>query len=291
MKNKRGFLSTSVVYSFFVVFLALLLFIVNGFINNRTLRNNMEDKIKEDISDMTFARYLINHSEELGLIQHSSRLESGAKDNSYRYVGENPNNYIMFNNELYRIIGIIGGKVRIIKNSGVITSPISDDDTNYYINTDIYNYLNTTFLSSLGSSSEMIATSKYYVAGLDSSTKTDNIKTIYDNEVGINRQDAINVDVKIGLLYVSDYAFATDVTNYDKPVTGENNWLNTRQNFWTISRLISSNNETFFIDSSGNINTGNVSSSMQIRPVFSLISETKLVSGTGTQTDPYRIEV
>lgn len=291
MKNKRGFLSISVVYSFFVVFLALLLFIVNNFINNRMLLDNMETKIKEDISDMTFARYLTNHSEELGLVHHNSRLENGASDNSYRYVGANPNNYITFNNELYRIIGVIDGKVRIIKNASSISSPVSTKDTNYFINTDIYNYLNTTFLNSLGTSIDLISISTFYVDGLEVSAKTDTLKTVYDNEVGANRHDAIHLNMKIGLLYLSDYAYATDVTNYGKTISGTDNWLNTRQSFWAISRLISSNNEFFYIDSGGNINTSNVSANLQIRPVFSLVSEVKLASGTGTQTDPYRIEV
>ena len=31
-----------------------------------------------------------------------------------RYYGKNPNNYVSFNNELWRIIGVIDGKIKII---------------------------------------------------------------------------------------------------------------------------------------------------------------------------------
>ena len=33
-----------------------------------------------------------------------------------RYYGANPNNYVSFNNELWRIIGVIDGKIKIIRN-------------------------------------------------------------------------------------------------------------------------------------------------------------------------------
>ena len=44
MSNK-GFISISVIYSFFLVFLMLLLFIVNGYVNNRTLLKKIENEI------------------------------------------------------------------------------------------------------------------------------------------------------------------------------------------------------------------------------------------------------
>ena len=37
-------------------------------------------------------------------------------DNTYRYVGSNPSNYISINNELYRIIGIFDDRLKVIKN-------------------------------------------------------------------------------------------------------------------------------------------------------------------------------
>ena len=54
---------------------------------------------------------------------HNSTLTNGAGDNSYRYAGANPNNFICFGSDattcpddnLYRIIGVIDGKVKLIK--------------------------------------------------------------------------------------------------------------------------------------------------------------------------------
>ena len=54
---------------------------------------------------------------------HDSSLANGAGDNSYRYAGSNPNNYVCFGSDvspcptdnLYRIIGVIDNKVKLIK--------------------------------------------------------------------------------------------------------------------------------------------------------------------------------
>ena len=36
-----------------------------------------------------------------------------------RYYGASPNNYVSFNNELWRIIGVIDGKIKIIRNESI----------------------------------------------------------------------------------------------------------------------------------------------------------------------------
>ena len=58
-----------------------------------------------------------------GLYYHDASLANGAGDGSYRYSGANPNNYVCFGStaspcptdNLYRIIGIFGDKVKLIK--------------------------------------------------------------------------------------------------------------------------------------------------------------------------------
>ena len=57
------------------------------------------------------------------LYHHTSTLTNGAGDNSYRYAGANPNNYVCFGtntspcptDNLYRIIGVFGDQVKLIK--------------------------------------------------------------------------------------------------------------------------------------------------------------------------------
>ena len=69
------------------------------------------------------------------LYYHDSSLTNGAGDNSYRYAGANPNNYVCFgSNEstcptdnLYRIIGVFGNNVKLIKYDYGTTDELGTD--------------------------------------------------------------------------------------------------------------------------------------------------------------------
>ena len=73
---------------------------------------------------------------------HNSSLANGAGDNSYRYAGANPNNYVCFGsnastcpeNNLYRIIGVFGDNVKLIKATAA-TSDLLGTDGNYLSST------------------------------------------------------------------------------------------------------------------------------------------------------------
>ena len=71
-----------------------------------------------------------------GLYHHDSNLTNGAGDNSYRYAGADPNNYVCFGSDeatcptenLYRIIGVIDGKVKLIHAYGATTDMLGTDE-------------------------------------------------------------------------------------------------------------------------------------------------------------------
>ena len=76
-----------------------------------------------------------------GLYHHDASLTNGAGDNSYRFAGADPNNYVCFgsdeatcpNENLYRIIGVIDGKVKLIHAYGATTSMLGTNEG--YVNT------------------------------------------------------------------------------------------------------------------------------------------------------------
>ena len=82
---------------------------------------------QESQSNQTLADYVISQytgtQEENGIYYHNSTLTNGAGDNSYRYAGANPNNYVCFGSDattcpednLYRIIGVFDNQVKLIK--------------------------------------------------------------------------------------------------------------------------------------------------------------------------------
>lgn len=76
---------------------------------------------------------------ENDIYYHTGTLSNGAGDNSYRYSGAIPNNYVCFGSDettcpednLYRIIGVIGGKVKLIKYD-FANSNLLGTDGDYY---------------------------------------------------------------------------------------------------------------------------------------------------------------
>lgn len=98
---------------------------------------------------------------------------------------------------------------------------------------------------------------------------------------------------KIGLMYVSDYAYAADSNYWNLTVsrytdiTGDN-WMYMGLFEWTITDYYSSSS-IYFLSDQGRVSSGS-SSAYAVRPVFYLNSDVIYVSGTGTQTDPYQIQ-
>ena len=79
-----------------------------------------------------------------GLYYHDTDLANGAGDNSYRYSGANPNNYVCFGftttpcpaENLYRIIGVLNDngeyQVKLIKSDYTTSAMLGTDGRDYY---------------------------------------------------------------------------------------------------------------------------------------------------------------
>ena len=240
---------------------------------------------------------------------HNSSLANGAGDNSYRYAGasEEVNNYVCFGStastcpsaNLYRIIGVFGSEVKLIKSTSYGNYAWESDwrgqgnTWNSSTKPDIRNTLNTTFLNTLSSTwQNKIATHAYKVGGMTYSNGISRPNTAYNYEVGANSSSTTD-NMKIGLMYVSDYGYAsspsywtTDLSDYDE-ATGSN-WLDLGSVEWTISSEFSG--AAFNVESSGRVYGGyRVDNSYAVRPVFYLTSSITYNRGSGTAADPVRI--
>ncbi len=251
---------------------------------------------------------------ENGLYYHTSSLSANsAADNSYRYSGANPSNYVCFGsdatscpaNNLYRIIGVFDSETKLIKNASignyVWESDWNGQGNNWTISSrpDIYATLNSTFLNTIPTEwQSKIVTHIYKVGGISYSNGTGALRTAFDYEVGGNSSTTTD-SMKIGLMYVSDYGYATISSywgnslgsNYNNTTVRNANWLYLGSYEWTISRNSSNSNSTFYINSNGNVADNSVVGSNTIRPVFYLSSDVTYISGTGTAADPYRIGI
>ena len=238
---------------------------------------------------------------------HDVDLANGAQDNSYRYSGANPNNYVCFGatgadcqnaENQYRIIGVFNNQVKLIKATSY-GSYVWEQDWNTQGNTwdgttkpDIYTTLNTTYYNTLSSEwQNLIAESTWQVGGMANS-RTNTAKQYYDVEVGTGQSGYVET-MKIGLMYVSDYGYGASPEKWTTALFernyGTDNWLYLGVDEWFISRNTSSPGDAFRLFSSfgGAVSYILVGGTFAVRPSFSLTSTATISSGTGTSTDPF----
>ena len=161
--------------------------------------------------------------------------------------------------------------------------------------------LNTNFTTNIGTAwANKIATTTWKVGGGTYANLRDAVpKTAYQYEVG-SSASTTTYDAKIGLMYVSDYYYSaspsawtlvgynSDYTKSYASAKGEH-WLYGGGWEWTISRISGTSNFAFFVYGHGYVYSDNVYNYFGVRPSFSLLSSTTYVSGSGSMSDPVRI--
>ena len=161
--------------------------------------------------------------------------------------------------------------------------------------------LNTNFTTNIGTAwANKIATTTWKVGGGTYANLRDAVpKTAYQYEVG-SSASTTTYDAKIGLMYVSDYYYSaspsawtlvgynSDYTKSYASAKGEN-WLYGGGWDWTFSRYSDSSDRAFRVDGSGYVFSNRVDGYRGVRPSFSLLSSTTYVSGSGSMSDPVRI--
>lgn len=246
----------------------------------------------------------------------NANLEAG--DNSYRYAGANPNNYICFKEgctdaEKFRIIGVTDNKVKVIKykhagykkwnekagytaktgDEGLTAGKtytniwaIKQTDDTYYTSS-LNDYLNSEYLSILGNASDLIDVTTWHTGGLSGSERSNNnAQGIFNIETRSNP----TVDSKIALMYVSDYMYAAaptywSLTGYNsKDATKDyraslgNDWIYVSDFPMSISRLTDFIDRIWLIKSDGHVEAAVATGSNVIHPTFNLIPNAKIVN-------------
>ena len=225
-----------------------------------------------------------------------------------RYYGKAPNNYVSFNNELWRIIGVIDGKIKIIRNESIGNYywAAVDNDSNNWDKSDLKGYLNNEYYNGIDTLyKNMISEETYYLGGTE--WNRDNILTtgeFYNAERSNSVYSGNPTSIKqhIGLMYPSDYGYAAgssclNTVLYDYGNSCKNSdWLFNG----TTELLQTPYNSLFYyvtvLYNSGSISGGSVSrpsgaSPNAVRPVLYLSSDIKITGGDGSQSDPYEISL
>ena len=269
-------------------------------------------------------------------------------DNNLRFIGANPNNYVSFNEELWRVIGVMNNiddgtgkketRLKIIRDEPIgeyswdnKTSGTGSSDSNYgsndwsdsalqiVLNTGAY-YNRTSGecpyggngstvvcdFSSTGLTEEaksMIDNAVWHLGGLSSYSNL--TSTFYTSERGatVYSGHATEWTGQIGLVYPSDYGYATsggsgtdrasclskELYNWDSVSDCySNNWLYRGSNYhWTLTPFSSNSDFVFGVYSYGFVSDVNGA----VSPALYLSSNVKISGGEGTRDLPYTLSL
>ena len=235
-------------------------------------------------------------------------LQIGATESvtEYRYRGSNPKNYVTFNNETWRIIGVfptddgtgkIENRIKIIKDQSIGNKKWDTGNSNNWARPATLNTeLNTTYLNSLDSTAKsMIGNTKYYLGGYNNNLQIQK-DVMYQYERKTNGSIPNSWVGKLAIMYASDYGYAVsdectqNLYNYNNATCKNNNWLFKGIDEWTLLRFASISYGVFGVGSGGYVSSYGVSDNPYgVRPVLYLISSAKITGGNGTIGSPYTL--
>ncbi len=268
-------------------------------------------KVDFEITAVDYIKELDESSEDL--------KEDGTSDNNIRYVGLNPNNYVLFNGEKWRIIGVMNNvkdnetdsvpksKIKIIK-SELSTNKLAWDSSekNDWNESSLQEYLNGTYYEEISEDSQkLISSSLWNLSGIDAAHASYAPAEMYKRERGtdVYSGNKTTWTGNIGLMYPSDYGYATTgpdqcITSYNYYFDWKNHnecfgadWLLIKQREWTLtqSTSVNTNNITnvFIVYQDGSVSAVDTKNSEYYRPVIYLDTNVKIAKGTGKSDDPY----
>ena len=296
---------------------------------------------------------------QMWTFSHEETEQLGATTD-YRYIGANPNNYVKFNGELWRIIGVfdvddgtgkIEKRLKIVRNESIGNYSWDNKDTtsgaedvygknnwpdarlNYLLNAghesetyggSLYwnrkrgtcysgqnNATTSCNFTSTGltdTAKEMIGDAKWYLGGTANYTSSSNglASHFYKYERGTTVYNSstrsTNWTGKVGLIYPSDYGYATSGNSSTTRATClakelyhlneesacyQNDWLLKSSYMWSLSHGSPNSYSVFVVGSSGLVYGYGAFSYSGVWPVVYLKSTINITSGTGSSDSPF----
>ena len=241
-------------------------------------------------------------------------------DGNVRYMGKNPNNYVLFNNELWRIIGVFNVKssisgslqkrVKIIRDESLGAMMWDSGGVNDWSQASLQEYLNGEYYNSIDSTSQSLIGDTYWNLGGSFTYNDVTASMFYTRERGTTVYSGRPTYWvgKIGLMYPSDYGYATSggtTTNRASCLAKElfswdsssysdcknNDYLyNSSSTQWTLTPRSSSSLRVFYVRATGYVVDFDADlSDRSASPVLYLLSTVEITGGEGTSENPYTL--
>ena len=226
------------------------------------------------------------------------------EESKYIYKGKDPNNYLNFSNELWRIISISSDNtIKIIKENNIGSFYYNDtSDNNDWNSSSLNAYLNNEYINSLNEK-EKIIKGTFYNGYIENLSKDKSLAEV------IELEKSSSWDGNIALLSLSEYISAStneDCKTYfdarpNKHVCYINNYLHDTSfwgGIWLLNGFTSPNNGVYIIwnieEEPNNINyavsyaQANSNIIVYVKPVLFVKTNNKLY-GLGNKEKPYHL--
>ena len=210
-----------------------------------------------------------------------------------RYYGSNPNNYVSFNGELWRIIGVYGDKLKIIRSTPLSNQNWDNNNSNMWSTSSVNTYLNTTYYSTLSSTAKnmIYENGTWYVGVVD---RTANASEAYNS----NKISQWNGKVGLVSTYEYLYSYADACLNisggdYNNSSCGDG-WIFSTivsdQNIfraWTMTPDTTNPHQSLLIYQNKAVDIHWVGDPSGVTPVVYLKPTVKISGGDGSSSTPY----
>ena len=277
------------------------------------------------------AKLYTGTQEANNIYYHDASLTNGAGDNSYRYAGasETTNNYVCFGStespcptdNLYRIIGVFNGKVKLVKYNDIGTFDTSKYNATSFADTEAYNALNSTFIDTFDIRWKNMISTENWISGIVSSSSVSKLNFKNNNTIvkflagsatsplTINWYTAKNwyivesgaehkLSMKIGTISISELRYAMNSSNWNLSTLDNTSWLYYNKNeafylFECFTDNTISDTMGYYMTTDGilyaYISPTKISPleyiTTYVRPSFYLVSSVLYKSGIGTSSD------
>ncbi len=224
--------------------------------------NNIILKIIMTVSSLFSFNTVEMHGLKIDVITNGSGLYE--EKDKYIYKGNNPDNYIYFNNEIWRVISFeADGRIKIIRNESISNMPF-DEVSNDWDNSSLKDYLNNDYYQSIDDKYKSLIDGDIELISFDDYLKSNS------NRLCIKEQS-----------YFKNNELCLNSSYLNKVINNKNNiaWTKTKDSvgIYHFGNIYFGDNEPFFND-------------YGVVPTLYLKNNIELV-GKGTINNTYKINL
>ena len=254
-------------------------------------------------NNKSITAYTEGNTHEMYTFDHEVTEQTPALTD-YRYIGNEPYNYVKFNgDEIWRIIGVFDTedgnnkwdrRIKLIRDDSIENITWNSTNENEWVGSTIQLYFNEEFgIDSY--SNKMIDSVKNYLGGVIAYPNGEDFYQAERSKLVYNERNTSP--------YVSDYiltySFGIDTICYNTPTncktnTGANpssGWLYSGLIKWTIDLFNNDSNRIYMISANGHIYYVASNLSYNGTPTLYLKPDVKIKSGDGSIDSPYEFEL